>query len=164
MRKSQVQIGKVYVAKVSGKLSKVRIIRESSYGGWDAVNTSTNRSVRIKTAGRLRYEARATSPSDANRHSFGEMNGTTVAKELSKADELLRTRPWESWSGDKATNTDTGEVFIATSSIKWQHRLDIWRTVVRRFANVANCPCPSPMPAEHIMFSGNSETYKLVAQ
>lgn len=162
MKAKDVKIGGTYVAKVSGKLSKVRIVRESTYGGWDAVNTSTNRAVRIKTAGRLRYEARAASPSDANRHSFGEMDGTKVAEVLSKSDELLRTRPWENWNGDKATNLNTGEVFIATSSVKWQHRLDIWRTIVRRFADVANCPCPSPMPAGHIMFRGKSSTYKLV--
>ena len=54
MRKDQVSVGASYVAKVSGQLATVRIVGESRYGGWDAVSVRTGRSVRIKTAGRLR--------------------------------------------------------------------------------------------------------------
>jgi hypothetical protein len=54
MKKSEVQIGATYVAKVSGKLAHVRIVSESQYGGWNAVNTLTKREVRIKSAARLR--------------------------------------------------------------------------------------------------------------
>jgi hypothetical protein len=53
MKKSQIGIGETYLAKVSGKLVQVRIIRESVYGGWLAINLSTGREVRIKTAARL---------------------------------------------------------------------------------------------------------------
>ena len=54
MKKSEVQVGATYVAKVSGKLAHVRIVSESQYGGWNAVNTLTKREVRIKSAARLR--------------------------------------------------------------------------------------------------------------
>lgn len=54
MKKSEVVIGASYVAKVSGKLTVVRIRAESQYGGWDAINTETNRDVRIRGAARLR--------------------------------------------------------------------------------------------------------------
>jgi hypothetical protein len=54
MKKSDVVIGGLYVAKVSGKLTAVRIVAPSAYGGWDALNTDTGRQVRIKTAARLR--------------------------------------------------------------------------------------------------------------
>ncbi len=57
MKKSDVQIGQAYLAKVSGKLARVRIERESPYGGWEAVNAQTGRRVRIKSAQRLRFEA-----------------------------------------------------------------------------------------------------------
>jgi hypothetical protein len=57
MKKAEVQIGKVYVAKVSGKLAKVKVYAESPYGGWLAENVETKRVVRIKSAMRLRYEA-----------------------------------------------------------------------------------------------------------
>ncbi len=56
MKKDQVQIGRAYVAKVSGQLARVRIDAESRFGGWDATNIATNRKVRIKSAQRLRRE------------------------------------------------------------------------------------------------------------
>jgi hypothetical protein len=54
MLKSQVEIGREYVVKVSGSLTRVKIKGESPYGGWEGVNVTTGRAVRIKTAGRLR--------------------------------------------------------------------------------------------------------------
>jgi hypothetical protein len=57
MKKSQVQVGETYIAKVSGTLTTIRILRDSPYGGWDAVNTKTGREVRVKTAARLRRPA-----------------------------------------------------------------------------------------------------------
>jgi hypothetical protein len=54
MKKSEIEIGATYAAKVSGKLTCVRIVNDSPYGGWNAVNTATKHEVRIKTAARLR--------------------------------------------------------------------------------------------------------------
>jgi len=54
MKKSEVEIGRYYIVKVSGKLTRVKILRESPYGGWEGVNAETGRAVRIKTAARLR--------------------------------------------------------------------------------------------------------------
>ena len=54
MKKKDVAIGGVYIAKVSGKLAKVRVTSESRFGGWDAVNLDTKRQVRIRGAQRLR--------------------------------------------------------------------------------------------------------------
>lgn len=54
MRRQNVELGAVYVAKVSGRLCRVRIVRLSRYGGWDARNLETGRPVRIKSARRLR--------------------------------------------------------------------------------------------------------------
>lgn len=53
MKKEQIQIGKRYVAKVSGREVIVRIDSESQYGGWNATNYMTGRKLRIKTAARL---------------------------------------------------------------------------------------------------------------
>jgi hypothetical protein len=63
MKKREVEIGGVYVAKVSGQLVTVRIDRESPYGGWEATNLSTRRSVRVRSAARLRGRA---APSSSN--------------------------------------------------------------------------------------------------
>ena len=54
MKKKDVEIGRIYLAKVSGDLVGVRIVDECAYGGWNAVNVRTDRRVRIKTAVRLK--------------------------------------------------------------------------------------------------------------
>ena len=56
MKRSEVQIGATYVAKVSGKLAQVRVVKESQYGGWSAINTATKREVYIRSAARLRHK------------------------------------------------------------------------------------------------------------
>ena len=57
MKRDEVQIGKVYTAKVTDKLVSVRIDGENRHGGWDATNLATGKKVRIKSAQRLRGEA-----------------------------------------------------------------------------------------------------------
>jgi hypothetical protein len=59
MKKNDVQIGDHYIAKVSGKLTTVRILGTSPYGGWDAINIETRRPVAIKSAARLRRKVQA---------------------------------------------------------------------------------------------------------
>lgn len=56
MKAKQVEIGKTYLVKVSGRLSAVKILDTSPYGGWIGRNKRTGHEVRIKTAGRLRRE------------------------------------------------------------------------------------------------------------
>lgn len=56
MKKAQVRVGGRYEAKISNKIVIVRLVRENPYGGWDAVNESTGRTVRIKSAAKLRCE------------------------------------------------------------------------------------------------------------
>lgn len=56
MKRSEVEIGGIYWAKVSGNRVKVRIDVErpgASPHGWDATNLSSGRKVYIKTAARL---------------------------------------------------------------------------------------------------------------
>jgi len=54
MKKSEVLIGAVYIAKVSGKLARVRVDQISELGGWTATNVRTGRKVHIRGAMRLR--------------------------------------------------------------------------------------------------------------
>ena len=56
MLKAQVEIGKIYVMKVSGSLTRVRLDSVSQYGGWNGTNLATGREVRIRTAAKLRRE------------------------------------------------------------------------------------------------------------
>jgi len=57
MKKNEVKVGTVYRVKVSGSVQDVRITGENPHGGWDGVNTVTNRKVRIKSPQRLRAVA-----------------------------------------------------------------------------------------------------------
>jgi len=58
MKKKDVKIGATYVVKVSGSLTKVRILNESPYGGWNGENLKTRRVIRIRSPQRLRWEVR----------------------------------------------------------------------------------------------------------
>lgn len=57
MKKKDVAIGQTYMAMVSGKLARVRLDAVSPYGGWIAMNLDTKRTVRIRSAQRLRSVA-----------------------------------------------------------------------------------------------------------
>ena len=54
MKKNEIKVGKVYSAKVTGKMVPVRIDAENPRGGWDATNMVTKKAVRIKSAQCLR--------------------------------------------------------------------------------------------------------------
>lgn len=54
MKAREVVIGQIYYAKVSGKIVSVMIERENFYQGWWARDLETNRTIHIRTAGRLR--------------------------------------------------------------------------------------------------------------
>jgi hypothetical protein len=60
MKQVDVHTGGVYVAKVSGKLTKVRLDEECWFGtrrsGWLATNLATGRQVHIRSAAKLRKE------------------------------------------------------------------------------------------------------------
>lgn len=56
MKKVDVKPGSVYLCKVSGRVSKVLILKTSVYGGWDAKNLATGRVIRIRGAQRLRKQ------------------------------------------------------------------------------------------------------------
>ena len=63
MKKSEVAIGGQYKAKVTDKVVTVEILAENPNGGWDAKNLATGKTVRIKSAQRLRGPAATTATS-----------------------------------------------------------------------------------------------------
>jgi len=58
MKKDEIKINGYYSAKVSDKLTVVRIVEEHHNGGWQAVNTKTGKMVRVKSAAKLRGEVK----------------------------------------------------------------------------------------------------------
>lgn len=79
MKKHEVAVGETYVAKVSGKLTRVRLTRESPYGGWDATNVATGRVIRIRSAARLR--GRASKPSNVPQPTTGMVPAQAVGQQ-----------------------------------------------------------------------------------
>jgi hypothetical protein len=57
MNANEIKLGEVYIIKVSGKLSRVKIHSKSRFGGWEGRNVDTGRQVRIKSSARVRYPA-----------------------------------------------------------------------------------------------------------
>ena len=91
MKKNEVKIGGLYVAKVSGKLVTVRISDTSRYGGWDAVNTATGKRIRIASAGRLRgvakRAAKAKTPEAAEATKGAKAEKVTDVAEAAKVEQ-----------------------------------------------------------------------------
>jgi len=58
MKKKEIEIGKVYLAKISNRLSPVRILSISRYNSnhWVAENVRTKRQITIRSAQKLRGE------------------------------------------------------------------------------------------------------------
>ena len=54
MKKNEVKIGNVYIAKVSDRLTEVRIDSTNTHGGWNATNIATGKRIHVKSAQRLR--------------------------------------------------------------------------------------------------------------
>lgn len=78
MKKDEVQVGKIYTAKVTDKVVPVRIDAESRHGGWDATNMATGKKVRIKSPQRLRAEVTADGAKPAEVAGAGDAVGTAV--------------------------------------------------------------------------------------
>ena len=56
MKKSEVQVGRTYAVKVSGRIAPVTLTAPRAAGGWYGRNNFTNAAVTVRTAARLRYE------------------------------------------------------------------------------------------------------------
>ena len=54
MKKDTVKLGSTYACKVSGEVQPVRLDKTNPHGGWDGTNMKTRKSVRVKSAQRLR--------------------------------------------------------------------------------------------------------------
>ncbi len=94
MKKNEVKIGGVYMAKVTNKLVQVRIDAVSKYGGWTATSLASKKSVRIRSATKLRSVVDANAVTE---------NGKSVknAKTASKAGATPRST--SALAGDSTT-------------------------------------------------------------
>lgn len=90
MQKNQITIGGTYYAKVTDKVVPVRIDRENANGGWDATNLATNKKIKIKSAQRLRGEAKTDAMKAAKAVAKGNLaDGITVPKSKPRSKKKL---------------------------------------------------------------------------
>ncbi len=99
MKKNEVKVGKLYIAKVSDKLVTVRIDSANTRGGWNATNTATGKTIRIKSAQRLRGAARGVAKTEES-----ETPKPKAAKD-GKAQALAKTTPRK--AGSKKADGET---------------------------------------------------------
>ncbi len=83
MRKDEIKIGQCYRAKVSDRVVTVRIDSMNSHGGWNATNTATGKRIRIKSAQRLRCNAKVARAAKA---ALAKRKAAVVPDEPSPAD------------------------------------------------------------------------------
>ena len=100
MKKADVQTGATYLVKVAGNLVPVKITREHDNGGWEGTSVKTGKTIRIKSAQRLRKclddaapvaakaEKATKDATDAPARDTGE-RGATGAKREAKPMSLL---------------------------------------------------------------------------
>ena len=105
MKKAEIEIGATYAAKVSGKLTYVRIVNESTYGGWNAINTATKHEVRIKSAARLRRKA------DIDRIAqIRQLRSTGASYEAARAVVVREEQTLRNVAADIRSRTETSNI------------------------------------------------------
>ncbi len=97
MKKADIKVGSVYRAKVSDKLTDVRIDAEHPGGGWNATNLATKKKVRIKSAQRPRAPAmtaeRAKAVAAADQENARLRQERTASKDGQTASERAMSSP-----------------------------------------------------------------------
>jgi len=84
MKKNEVKVGGVYTAKVSDKVVPVRIDAVKGTG-WSATNMATGKTIYIKSAQRLRGEAKGTAAKPAAKSPTAATGAKRPAKATTKA-------------------------------------------------------------------------------
>ena len=107
MKKNEVKVGGMYLAKVSDKVVTVRIDCTHSGGGWNATNTATGKRIRIKSAQRLRGAASKTTKAEGPVAKHKKIEAPEPAEATVANDEnpeaLVETANQEGREGKAAT-------------------------------------------------------------
>jgi hypothetical protein len=95
MKSSDVQIGATYLVRVADNLVPVKLVREHPSGGWEGVSEKTGKTIRIKSAQRLRKRL----ADGANHAAHGATTAEKPTKEA-KADAQRHTGERNATGGD----------------------------------------------------------------
>ena len=103
MKKNEVKVGGVYLAKVTNKVVPVKITSENPSGGYQGKNLKTGKTVRIKSAQRLRGPA--TRPAKPGTNDDGKK---TVAGKLKSPKKIITKAEYEAEAkAELATTSET---------------------------------------------------------
>jgi len=96
MKNAEIKIGGVYRAKVSDKLTDVRIDRTNPHGGWDGTNLATGKTIRIKSAQRLRSPSKTKAASTAGARAKDDAKSggkqTSTKREQAPSTKVAQTK------------------------------------------------------------------------
>lgn len=87
MKKSDVQTGATYLVKVAGNLVPVKIDREHDNGGWLGTSVKTGKSIRIKSAQRLRKRLDDAAPVAAKANEATKDANDAAGRDTGKRDD-----------------------------------------------------------------------------
>lgn len=140
MKKDQIRLGGVYLAKVTDKVVPVRLDAENPHGGWDGTNLVTNKKVRIKSAQHLRGPApdhdakqRAKAVAEAQA-ADAAANASAVDPDLvpiSKLDQVPKAAKTKKTSGLDAAYqilSHTGEPMRCGDIVEKMLATGLWKT------------------------------------
>jgi len=109
MKKADVQTGGTYLVKVAGNLVPVKITREHDNGGWEGTSVKTGKTIRIKSAQRLRKRLAdaswSTSTPEENRRRHAD-HGKEVRE---SGDEKTSSGKPATQDANEDAGRDTGE-------------------------------------------------------
>ncbi|MFW6124525.1 MAG: winged helix-turn-helix domain-containing protein [Pirellulales bacterium] len=135
MKKNEVKVGQCYAAKVSDRMCTIRIDAENPRGGWDATNLRTNKTVRIKSAQRLRGETRgpqrnAASQGEKARLSKATRDSANLARKIAseKASARAMADSTEDAARAKKSSKASGKAKAGTSADTGERRATKART------------------------------------
>ena len=129
MKQHEIETGKIYIAKVSGKLTKVRIDDVSPHGGWTATNVATGKKIRIRSPQRLRAEADAAPKKKETKQAPGSDNTPTPS--LPGKNATPASEPAKAMSGlDAAAKvlSDAGTPLNAKQIVERILAQGLWKT------------------------------------
>ena len=157
MKKSEVKVGHVYVAKVSDRLVPVRIDSVHSRGGWNATNTKTGKRIHIKSAQRLRREAKPKGEVAAAK--ADQENARLHDERRRSPDGMAASERAMAASDKKATKPAKADAKSKAAKAKRTSALDAAAIVLKDVGRPLNCrELIEMMAARELWHSPNGKT------
>ena len=159
MKKNEITIGGVYRAKVSDKLTDVRIDQECPAGGWNATNLATGKTIRIKSAQRLRAPSDTKAVSAKNATSGdAKKKAPKDAKPAGKRDTAKRGGPTANTGAKAGAKTAANGKAKATSGGKRTSGLDSAAQVLAKAKEPMSCKEIVDLAIEQKLWSPGGKT------